>query len=92
MDYKQLSTAEFKSNKMKCPYLSNDRCMIYSVRPLVCRLQGHIPELRCVHNKKTSISAQLLQEIKKEFNSLVAEVGGINLFYSTRKIEKSQED
>ena len=32
------------SSGITCPYVVNDRCSIYPVRPLVCRLQGIYPE------------------------------------------------
>lgn len=30
-----------------CPFLSNNRCSIYSVRPIVCRVYGCFDELKC---------------------------------------------
>lgn len=31
----------------KCPYFENNSCLIYPVRPLVCRLMGLTPLMPC---------------------------------------------
>jgi len=31
----------------QCPMRQNGKCLIYEVRPLICRLQGATPELPC---------------------------------------------
>lgn len=38
-----------------CPYVENDRCLIYPVRPLICRLQGVVEKLPCPHRKSEKI-------------------------------------
>lgn len=55
---------EFDKNQDKCPYLINDRCIIYLVRPIVCRLQGNISELRC----KSSDDNKLISKKKAEYD------------------------
>jgi Fe-S-cluster containining protein len=30
-----------------CAYLKNGRCSVYDLRPRVCRLYGHVPEMPC---------------------------------------------
>lgn len=75
---------EFEQNKMRCPYLINDRCIIYPVRPIVCRLQGNISELKC----KSSNNVMLMSEkekdnVRKEFIKLIRQTDGTNIFYST---------
>ena len=73
---------------MKCPYLINDRCSIYPVRPLVCRLQGVAPDLLC--NKKTNQKNMDSLELKKildDFKKLVIETKRINIFYCTKKLD-----
>ncbi|MGF3554848.1 MAG: YkgJ family cysteine cluster protein [Thermoplasmatota archaeon] len=79
---------DFKKNDMKCPFLKNDRCIIYEVRPIVCRLQGNIPELQCRFNKNAYMSEELVKNIKKDFIKLNKKLQGDNMFYSTRKIAK----
>ncbi|KYK21766.1 hypothetical protein AYK24_03145 [Thermoplasmatales archaeon SG8-52-4] len=76
---------EFEKNNIKCPYLKKDRCIIYPVRPIVCRLQGNIPELRCylMHNKL--ISKKQLINIKDQLFKLIRVSKGTNVFYSTLK-------
>ncbi|MBU0497664.1 MAG: YkgJ family cysteine cluster protein [Candidatus Thermoplasmatota archaeon] len=75
---------EFTAHQMHCPYLEKNRCSIYPVRPLVCRLQGTIPELPCPHNTTPALTSQQLSEIKNDFNQLLKQSGGLDTFYSTR--------
>ncbi|KYK21167.1 hypothetical protein AYK21_05395 [Thermoplasmatales archaeon SG8-52-2] len=79
--------AEFKKNNMRCPYLIEDRCIIYPVRPIVCRLQGNISELRCkITNEGIFLSEKELENIRKEFIKIIKFTKGINNFYSTIKL------
>ena len=82
------TTEEFNKNNMKCPFLKNDRCIIYSVRPIVCRLQGNIPQLPCRFNKNSFMSVETLKKIKKDFYELNEKYKGVDIFYSTRKLTK----
>jgi len=82
------TTEEFNKNNMKCPFLKNDRCIIYSVRPIVCRLQGNIPQLPCRFNKNSFMSEETLKKIKKDFYELNEKYKGVDIFYSTRKLTK----
>ena len=85
LSYLTYSDEEFGQNQLKCPYLSKNRCMIYPVRPLVCRLQGLIPELFCPNNNSTLLSAETYQKIMLEIKKLNNDIGGINEFFGTRK-------
>lgn len=52
-----------------CPYVENNRCAIYPVRPLICRLQGLFPEkLPCPHIKPEQILS------KEQTNQLFEEL------------------
>ena len=79
---------EFENNNMKCPYLKDNRCVIYPVRPIVCRLQGNISELPCKFNKNKYLSIKQIQKIKKNFNAYNNKFDGGLIFYSTRKMTK----
>lgn len=82
---------EFKKNNMRCPYINNDRCIIYSVRPIVCRLQGNISELKCKFlNNNKLLSKEKLKNLRKDFIKLIDFTNGKNVLYGTRrlKIEK----
>ena len=81
------TTEEFQKHHMQCPYLENNRCSIYPVRPLICRLQGTIPELPCHQGISPILTANQLQEIKKKFNKLLKESNNLSTFYSTRKYQ-----
>ena len=78
---------EFELNNMRCPYLRNGSCIIYPVRPIVCRLQGNISELKCksLTNPKL-MSEEELENIRKEFINLIRQSNGTNIFYSTLKL------
>jgi hypothetical protein len=89
IDYVVWSTEEFMKQGMRCPYQKNDRCSIYPVRPIVCRLQGNIPELPCPNNTQGYLSKQQLTIIKREFESLLREVDGIGVLYGTRHYTRS---
>ena len=78
---------EFKKNKMRCPYLLEERCSIYPARPIVCRLQGNISELKCkLSNESTFLSENQLENLRKEFIKLIMLTNGMNNFYSTLKL------
>ena len=35
-----------------CPYLKNDQCSIYDVRPIICRLWGVVEDMPCIFGCK----------------------------------------
>ena len=75
---------DFKKNNYKCPYLQNNRCIIYPVRPIVCRLQGVIKQLPCKYNNKILTEEEFLK-IKNAFNKLLDKYKAKNYFYSTKR-------
>lgn len=34
---------------LTCPFLSDGRCSVYAVRPMICRLWGLVKVMRCPH-------------------------------------------
>lgn len=64
------TTEQYIENKLLCPYIINNKCIIYPVRPIVCRLQGHIPELPCPYNKNYDVSRQTVDKIYREMKKL----------------------
>jgi Fe-S-cluster containining protein len=87
MKYLKWTKEQFERNKSKCPYLKNDRCSIYPVRPIVCRLQGNISDLPCKNNKNGYISEKKLAEIKKDMEKLVKEMDSVGIIYGTKKYQ-----
>ena len=84
-----LKNLDFNKNN-KCPFLTDSGCIIYPVRPIVCRFQGNIKELKCecnfdINNK--FISNKKLNKIKKEFIDLLIKTNGLDHFYSSRNID-----
>lgn len=78
---------EFEQKHMRCPYLGENGCIIYPVRPIVCRLQGNIPELECksIKNHKM-MSKRQLNKIREEFVKIIKKTNSIDTFYSTHKV------
>lgn len=75
------------NNKNKCPFLNDSGCSIYPVRPIVCRFQGNVKELKCNLNKNIEfMNIETLNKIKKEFINLLIKTDGLNYFYSSRNI------
>lgn len=59
-----------KSLSDKCPYFEDGRCVIYPVRPVICRLYGVVENLRCKyvaakHYLKKKAAHQIIKEIEK---------------------------
>ena len=82
------TTEEFKKNNMRCPYIHDDRCIIYPVRPMVCRLQGNISDLKCKFlNNNKLLSKEKLENLRKDFIKLIDFTNGKNILYSTRKLK-----
>ena len=44
-----------------CPFYQGDRCVIYPVRPLSCRLFGHSVKMVCPRGYNTNISERKLR-------------------------------
>jgi len=84
LDYIQWTRDEFKKNSMRCPYLSKDGCRIYSVRPIVCRLQGVTKDLICDHYTGPLMSDEDMTKVKILFFSLLRESGSQQKYYGTR--------
>lgn len=40
-----------------CPMLTEGRCSIYAHRPVICRLFGAVPAMRCPHGCKPTLNA-----------------------------------
>ncbi len=89
MGYLTFSFEEFKRNQMRCPYLQGNRCTIYPVRPLVCRLQGTIKELPCPNIKKPLLTEAQYKKIIQELNMLTKDLDGLEEYFGTRKKENS---
>lgn len=85
LSYITWSDEEFRAHDMNCPYLDEDGCRIYPVRPIVCRLQGVISELYCPFQSELLLTDVQVKQIMNQLNELTREIGGINDVYATRK-------
>lgn len=54
---------------MTCPFFKTDRCIIYEVRPLICRIYGHIddPLMTCPHGCNVNISPEVKKRIDDKY-------------------------
>jgi hypothetical protein len=52
-----------------CPFFQDGRCAIYPVRPVVCRLYGHIPVdlMTCPHGYNVNIKPALVDRLNNEY-------------------------
>jgi Fe-S-cluster containining protein len=92
MDYIQLTREEFRKNGMHCPYLSKKGCIIYPVRPIVCRLQGVTKELLCNHNINILMSEEELNKVKTRFFLLIKDMRSQQNYYGTRNIKEDLDN
>jgi len=88
LNYLTFSFEEFKKNQMRCPYLQGNRCTIYPVRPIVCRLQGTIKELPCPYNKKPLLDGGQYKKIIFELNKLNRDLDALSEYFGTRKKDR----
>jgi len=53
-----------------CPYFKTETgCLIYPVRPLVCRMFGRVPGLKCPHNAgRKKLSKAVVAEVKRLYD------------------------
>lgn len=49
---------------LTCVYVENNRCSVYPVRPLLCRLYGTIPGLRCPNGAGAAQELDAVTEAK----------------------------
>lgn len=69
--YIKWDVEQYIKNGLLCPYFKNNKCIIYDVRPLICRLQGHTEKLPCPNNKNPKyISNQLRDKIARMYAKL----------------------
>jgi Fe-S-cluster containining protein len=55
--------------ELSCPHLGENGCLVYSERPLVCRLFGTTPRLACPNGKRPEvmIEPRIEQQIYQYF-------------------------
>lgn len=59
----------------KCPFLKGNLCIIYPVRPLICRLQGHLSKLPCPYSSsKADISRQSVDDLWRKYHKIETEI------------------
>jgi Fe-S-cluster containining protein len=73
IEYVRWSVKDYIKNNFKCPYAKNGVCVIYPVRPLVCRLFGHTEKLKCAQSRnKNDLSNTEIESMMKDVVMLSA--------------------
>ena len=52
---------------LRCPFLLNHKCSIYSVRPIICQLWGQHKKLACKYGYRECVGDKFLEETVKKF-------------------------
>ncbi len=50
-----------------CPLYHGGKCTVYEVRPMVCRLFGHVPSLTCPKGYNTNIKPEAEERIRSKY-------------------------
>lgn len=55
----------------RCPWFQCGRCAVYSARPLICRLFGHldVPEMTCCRGYNVDVSSKVAKRFLKQCGS-----------------------
>jgi Fe-S-cluster containining protein len=86
LPYIQWTQEEFETHQMQCPYVHKDRCNIYAVRPMVCRLQGVTNGLQCSQVRSDLLTEKQVYKIKDQLVSLLRDMDALEKFYGTRRL------
>lgn len=57
--------AEHPDNPLQCPFMQQGRCVVYPVRPFLCRLFGHSPRLVCSRGYNVNIDPRLERRMNR---------------------------
>lgn len=55
------------NGQMTCPFYQGGTCAIYEVRPMVCRLFGHVDRMRCSRGYSAPITPRREREINQRY-------------------------
>ena len=70
-----------------CPFLKDSRCSIYKHRPVICRLWGAIPAMRCPFGCKPTLSDREGKRVLLEVQKLSGE-GATNTVHTHPHLTK----
>ena len=85
IQYLQWTTKEFHDHDMKCPYLQQNHCVIYPIRPLICRLQGVISALPCPYQPSYLLPEEQWAQLKLDFEHFLKENNCFGMIFGTKK-------
>ena len=61
--YAQEHALEPVDQGITCPWYQGDKCAVYDVRPLVCRMFGHVPQMECPKGYNVNIPERQAQRM-----------------------------
>jgi len=48
---------------LTCPWYQGGRCAVHEVRPTLCRLFGHVPQMQCSRGHNRNVSREVAREL-----------------------------
>lgn len=52
-----------KRQGITCPFYQEGTCAVYPVRPTICRVFGHVPDLSCSRGYNTNVDADIVDKM-----------------------------
>ena len=46
-----------------CPWYQGGKCSVYEVRPTMCKVFGHVPEMSCIKGYNRNVSAKIVRNM-----------------------------
>jgi Fe-S-cluster containining protein len=46
-----------------CPWYQSGKCSVYEVRPTMCQVFGHVPELSCIKGYNRNVSGKIVKKM-----------------------------
>ena len=63
-----ITKTEYPVDSLTCPYFAPGvGCLVYPVRPFLCRLYGHTPKLLCAREHNTDVAADVEHRLTREY-------------------------
>lgn len=83
----------YKTNGIDCPWRQQDRCAVYPIRPFLCRLMGHVPNMPCKHfPKRETIRSQQERKLLRQYDIEIEKFGVVTLGELPKGISIEQKE
>jgi Fe-S-cluster containining protein len=57
-----------QNNGLTCPFYQKGTCQIYPVRPVICQLFGHVPNMICSKGYNVNVTPEKIAAIHKQYD------------------------